>query len=115
MNYADATAEVNAGTGRDRIIGYVYLDPAFISKYGSYVLAAFACEFTSPFIELTSVGLFFGSSLFGASSRDIALFHRMNTLALASGAGEGLLPFGRRGVVGFMENGAKMVAGRVPS
>jgi hypothetical protein len=66
-------------------------------------------------VKLISVGLFFGSSLFGVSSRDVALFHRMNTLALASGAGEGLLPFGRRGVVGFMENGAKMVAGRVPS
>lgn len=39
----------------------------------------------------------------------------MNTLALASGAGEGFLPFGQRGVVGFMEHGAKMVAGRVPS
>jgi len=108
-------ADLPAGTGRDRIIGYVYLDPAFFSKYGSYVLAAFAGEFTSLTIKLTSVGLFFGSSLFGASSRDVALFHRMNTLALASGAGEGLLPFGRRGVVGFMENGAKMVAGRVPS
>lgn len=50
--------------------------------------------------------------MFGASSRDVALFHRMNTLALASGAGEGFLPFGHKSVVGF---GAKMVAGRVPS
>ena len=108
-------ADLPAGTGRDRIIGYVYLDPAFFSKYGSYVLAAFAGEFTTLYIELTSVGLFFGSSLFGTSSSDDALFNQMNTLALASGAGEGLLPFGRRGVVGFMENGAKMVAGRVPS
>lgn len=38
----------------------------------------------------------------------------MNTLAVASGAGEGFLPFGQRGVVGFMENGAKLVSGRVP-
>ena len=35
-------ADLPAGTGRDRIIGYVYLDPAFFTKYGSYVLAAFA-------------------------------------------------------------------------
>lgn len=61
------------------------------------------------------MGLIIGSSLFGVSSRDVALFHRMNTLALASGAGEGFLPFGHRGVVGFVEHGAKMVAGRVPS
>jgi hypothetical protein len=53
--------------------------------------------------------------MLGSTSRDVALFHRMNTLALASGAGEGFLPFGHRSVVGFMENGAKMVAGRVPS
>jgi hypothetical protein len=41
---ADKIADLPAGTGRDRIIGYVYLDPAFFSKYGSYVLAAFAGE-----------------------------------------------------------------------
>lgn len=59
--------------------------------------------------------MLFGSSLFGVPSRDVALFDRMNTLAAASGAGEGILPYGQRSIVGFMESGAKMVAGRVPS
>lgn len=61
-----------------------------------------------------AVGVLFGSSLLHFPSRDVALFHRMNTLAIAAGAGEGFLPFGQRGVVGFMENGAKLVSGRVP-
>jgi len=43
--HIDEIADLPAGTGRDKIIGYVHLDPAFFSKYGSYVLAAFAGEF----------------------------------------------------------------------
>ena len=66
-------------------------------------------------IDLLVVGVLFGSSLLNLPSREVALFHRMNTLAVASGAGEGFLPFGQRGVVGFMENGGKLVSGRVPS
>lgn len=43
--FSDADKIADLPAGRDRIIGYVYLDPAFFSKYGSYVLAAFAGEF----------------------------------------------------------------------
>lgn len=105
----------------DKIIGYVFLSQDILWKYGTYVVAAFAgksqpCIVIAENILMTclAVGVLFGSSLLQSSSRDVALFHRMNTLAVASGAGEGFLPFGQRGVVGFMESGAKLVSGRVP-
>ncbi|RXK40938.1 hypothetical protein M231_01786 [Tremella mesenterica] len=65
-----------------------------------------------------AVGIIAGSHLYSPSGihpRDYHLFHQMNTLAVAAGVGEGFLPIGHKGVLGFVESGARMVAGRVPS
>lgn len=63
-----------------------------------------------------AVGIIFGAHLYaipgGLHPRDYALFNQMNTLALASGAGEGFLP---KGMMVMVESGAKLVAGKVPS
>jgi hypothetical protein len=64
------------------------------------------------------VGIIAGSHMFtsaGMHPRDYQLFTQMNSLAGAAGAGEGFLPLGQRGVLGFVDAGARMVAGRVPS
>ena len=67
---------------------------------------------------MCAVGIVAGSHLYNPSGihpRDYQLFAQMNSLARASGAGEGLLPIGHKGVFGLVENGARLVAGRVPT
>ncbi|AAW45913.2 hypothetical protein CNJ01550 [Cryptococcus deneoformans JEC21] len=53
-----------------------------------------------------------GPSAAGLHPRDYKLFQQMNTLASVAGVGEGFLPAHMLGVV---ENGARLVAGRIPT
>ncbi|WVQ69388.1 uncharacterized protein L199_007605 [Kwoniella botswanensis] len=77
-----------------------------VGKVAMCVVAAFA------------VGLVAGSHIYatpsGINPRDYQLFAQMNTLAGAAGVGEGFLPMGMLGVV---EQGARMIAGngRIPT
>ncbi|WWC59592.1 uncharacterized protein I303_102149 [Kwoniella dejecticola CBS 10117] len=77
-----------------------------VGKVAMCVVAAFA------------VGLVAGSHMFttpaGINPRDYQLFAQMNTLAGAAGVGEGFLPMG---VLGVVEQGARMIAGngRIPT
>ncbi|KAK4684860.1 hypothetical protein P7C73_g5304, partial [Tremellales sp. Uapishka_1] len=77
-----------------------------VGRFAVWTVAAFA------------IGLVAGSHFavpHGIHPRDFQLFSQMNTIAAAAGAGEGFLPMGQRGMLGFVENGARMVAGRVPT
>lgn len=62
-----------------------------------------------------SVGMYlspaFPAVLYGLTSRDHHLFLQMNSLALATGVGEG---FSTGKVLGLVGGTARMVAGRVP-
>ncbi|WWC86793.1 uncharacterized protein L201_001672 [Kwoniella dendrophila CBS 6074] len=77
-----------------------------VGKVGMCIVAAFA------------IGLVAGSHMYatpsGINPRDYHLFAQMNTLAGAAGVGEGFLPMGMLGVV---EQGARMIAGngRIPT
>ncbi|WWC68057.1 uncharacterized protein I206_101976 [Kwoniella pini CBS 10737] len=77
-----------------------------VGKVAMCVVAAFA------------IGLVTGSHIYstptGIHARDYQLFAQMNTLAGAAGVGEGFLPMG---VLGVVEQGARMIAGngRIPT
>ncbi|WVQ83168.1 hypothetical protein IAT38_005306 [Cryptococcus sp. DSM 104549] len=75
-----------------------------VGKFSVFAVAAFA------------VGLIVGAQLYaspaGIHPRDYRLFQQMNTLAGAAGIGEGFLPVHMLGVV---ETGARLVAGRIPT
>nr|ODN93679.1 hypothetical protein L204_04863 [Cryptococcus depauperatus CBS 7855] len=76
-----------------------------VGRFAVFAVAAFA------------FGVIAGSHLLGPSAtglhpRDYKLFQQMNTLAGAAGVGEGFLPAHMLGVV---ENGARLVAGRIPT
>ncbi|OXG46619.1 hypothetical protein C355_05420 [Cryptococcus neoformans Th84] len=53
-----------------------------------------------------------GPSAAGLHPRDYKLFQQMNTLAGVAGVGEGFLP---AHMLGMVENGARLVAGRIPT
>ncbi|KGB80153.2 hypothetical protein CNBG_5991 [Cryptococcus deuterogattii R265] len=53
-----------------------------------------------------------GPSTTGLHPRDYKLFQQMNTLAGVAGVGEGFLP---AHMLGMVENGARLVAGRIPT
>ncbi|CAD6590003.1 MAG: hypothetical protein TREMPRED_005592 [Tremellales sp. Tagirdzhanova-0007] len=78
-----------------------------VSKLGAWTVIVFA------------FGIVAGSHFFGPPAglhpRDLHLFAQMNNLAMAAGAGEGILPIGHRGLMGVVGAGAGMVAGRVPT
>lgn len=79
----------------------------------SYLLSTFCQVLTL----VGTVGVIAGPHLLGPSTtglhpRDYKLFQQMNTLAGVAGVGEGFLP---AHMLGMVENGARLVAGRIPT